>query len=110
VDFISFISYIICAVSPPEFNFTNFTGGGIIRWGMVPYYQIFGNFTWGIILGFIGAGLYASERSLGIAFIYLVLVGIFFSIILPMALVYLFGLLFAFIVTIILYRTFVEKR
>lgn len=93
-----------------DFNFTNFTGGGLVRWGFDPYYAIFGNFTWGIILGFIGTGLYAGERSIGTILIYLLLVGIFFSIIFPAPLIYLFGLIFTFLVTIVLYKVFVEKR
>ena len=91
------------------FNFTEFIDGGILRWGMVPYYVIFGNFTWGIILGFIGTGLYANERSIGTTLLYLLLVGIFFSIILPMALVFLFGLIFTFLISIVLYKAFIEK-
>lgn len=100
---------LVVMVNITAFNFTEFINGGIIKWGMNPYYTIFGNFTWGIILGFIGAGLYANERSVGTVMLYLLLVGIFFSIIFPMPITYLFGLIFTFLITIILYKAFIEK-
>ena len=91
------------------FNFTEFIDGGILRWGMVPYYVIFGNFTWGIILGFIGTGLYANERSIGTTMLYLLIVGIFFGAILPMGIVFLLGLIFTFMISVVLYKAFIEK-
>lgn len=97
----------IVFVDIPALNFNDFIEGGIVKWGMQPYYVIFGNFTWGIILGFIGAALYANERSTATVMLYLLLVGVFFSIIFPMPVVYLFGLIFAFTLTYILYRAFV---
>ena len=91
------------------FNFTDFIDGGMLRWGIVPYYVIFGNFTWGIILGFIGTGLYANERSLGTVMLYLLLVGIFFAIVLPFSFVFLLGLIFTFLISVVLYKGFIEK-
>jgi len=93
-----------------QFNFTNFTEAGIIRIAFDPYLSIFGNFTWGIIFGFIGAGLYAGNRSLGLSITYLILVGIFISIIFPIQVMAIFGLILAFLLATVFYITFVEKR
>jgi len=91
-------------------NFTNFTVDGILRAAFDPYTSILGNFFWGIFFGFIGAGLYANERSITTIATYLILIGIFFSIIFPIPLMYLFGLILGFIITVILYVAFVESR
>jgi len=93
-----------------QYNFQNFTADGILRVAFDPYLSIFGNFTWGIIFGFIGAGLYASNRSLGLIITYLILVGIFMSIIFPIQVVAIFGLLLAFLLATVFYITFVEQR
>ena len=93
-----------------EINLTNFTAGGIIRYSLNPYIVIFGNLTFGIIFGFVGAALYANERSLGTIITYLTLVGIFFAIILPAAVVAVFGLILVFALATVFYRTFVETR
>jgi len=90
------------------FNFSNFTNQGIFRVAFQVYYSTFGNFTWGIILGFIGAGIYANERSIGTTAIYLILVGVFMSIILPLPLAGIFGLILAFMITVIFYKAFVQ--
>ena len=102
------ISYIV-AVSI-DLNFSNFTLGGIMRWSMGPYLGIFGNIFWGIMFGFIGGAIYANERSLGTTAAYLILVGAFTSFIFPGALVALFGILLTFIVSVILYITFIQVR
>jgi hypothetical protein len=93
-----------------DFNFSNFTTDGILRVAFDPYYAITGNFTWGIIFGFIGVAIYANERAIGTTSIYLILVGIFVSIIFPMALVTVLGMLLAFMLGIIFYRAFVQSR
>jgi len=93
-----------------EYNFSNFTTDGILRVAFDPYLSIFGNFTWGIIFGFIGAGLYANERSIGTIMIYLILVGIFISIILPAEFAAILGLILAFLFGTIFYLTFVKEK
>lgn len=93
-----------------DLSLDNFTNSGIIRVAFDPYLSIFGNFTWGIIFGFIGAGLYANERSIATISIYLILVGIFFSIIFPLWVVYIFGLLLSFLLATVFYITFVKTR
>jgi len=91
------------------YNFSNFSRDGFLRVAFDPYLSIFGNFTWGAIFGFMGAGLFASNRSIGLAITYLVLVGIFVAIIFPEQLIALFGILLAFLVATVLYRTFIKK-
>jgi len=93
-----------------EYNFSNFTTDGILRIAFDPYLSIFGNYTWGIIFGFIGAGLYANERSMGTIMIYLILVGVFISIILPVAFAAILGLILAFIFGTIFYLSFVKEK
>jgi len=103
----SILSIVAAAIN---LNMSNFTRDGIIKVAFNPYVSIFGNMTWGIILGFIGAGLYANERSLATIVTYLVLVGMFFAIILPSPIVAILSLILIFAVTVILYKTFVEAK
>ena len=93
-----------------EFNFSNFTNQGIIRVAFLPYTSLFGNYFWGIMFGFIGAGIYAKKRSKLTTAIYLIIVGIFFGIVLPYHLAYLLGLVLAFLITVIFYNTYIEKK
>lgn len=104
------VSKILVIAAAVNFNFTSFTAEGILRVAFDPYYNIFGNLTWGIILGFIGAGLYANERSIGTIATYLILVGIFAAILFPNQLVFLFGMILAFVISVIFYITFIESR
>jgi len=69
-----------------------------------------GNYFWGIFFGFIGAGVYARQRSILTGMVYLILVGIFFSIVLPHMFAYLLGLILAFMFTTIFYNAFVKKK
>ena len=93
-----------------DFNFSNFTGQGILRAAFDPYVSIMANFTWGAIFGFIGIAIYANERSIGTATLYLILIGIFISIIFPNALMAIFALMLAFMLGVIFYRTFIQAR
>ena len=104
----NFLSSIIMAIY--QYNFSNFASDGFLRVAFDPYLSIFGNFTWGIIFGFIGAGLYASNRSMGLAITYLVIVGIFMSIIFPAEVVAIFGLILAFLLATVFYIAFVQKQ
>jgi len=81
-----------------------------LRIAFDPYLSIFGNFTWGIIFGFIGAGLYGSSRSIGLLISYLVIMGIFISIIFPAQLMAIFGLILAFLLATVFYKAFIEKQ
>ena len=73
-----------------DFNFTNFTSQGIFRVAFDPYVSVVGNFTWEIIFGFIGIAIYANERSIGTATLYLILIGLFISVVFPTALIGIF--------------------
>jgi len=91
-----------------DINITNFSQN-FLRWAFNPYTSIFANFTWGIIFGFIGAGLFVGSKSIITAFTYLVLVGIVFAIILPWAIIAIFGLVLVFIGTTAFYVILVER-
>lgn len=103
-------SKFLIVMAAIDFSLQNLTTEGILRVAFNPYISVFGNFTWGIILGFIGTGLYANERSVGTIATYLILVGIFGSILFPAQLVMLFGLLLAFTLSVIFYISFIETR
>lgn len=87
-------------------NLSNLTSYGIFRAAFDPYYSIFGEFTWGIILGFIGAALYINERSVATIMGYLILVGFFTSIIFPSHVIVIFGILLSFILATVFYNAF----
>jgi len=108
LEIIRIISLIVAATL--DFNFSNFTNIGILRVAFDPYYSIVGNFLWGIIFGFIGMAIYANERSIGTATLYLILIGIFISVVFPAALIGIFGLMLAFTLATIFYKTFVQSR
>lgn len=92
------------------FNMSDFMGE-IMRYAFAPYLVIFGNMFWGIFFGFIGAGIYAgSERSWLPTIGYLIIIGVIFSAILDFFMIAIFGLILAFLVTVLLYNVFVEAR
>jgi len=93
-----------------DINMSNMTRDGIIRVAFNPYLAIFGNLTFGIIFGFIGAAVYANERSISTIITYLVLVGIFFAIVLPIPIAAIFGLILVFALSTVFYKTFVEPK
>ena len=89
---------------------SNFTRDGIIKVAFNPYIAIFGSFTFGIIFGFIGAAVYVNERSISTIITYLVLIGIFFAIVLPIPIAAIFGLILVFALATVFYKAFVESR
>lgn len=106
----SIISHCMFMAATIGLNFTDFTAEGILRVAFDPYYNIFGNLTWGIIMGFIGGGLYANERSIGTITTYLILVGVFIGVLFPSQVLFLFGMILAFVISVIFYITFIESR
>lgn len=108
--FLILLSSSVVYAESVNISFDDFTDEGIFRVAFAPYVAILGNFTWGVIFGFIGAGLYANERSISVISAYLILVGTFFSIILPYSVVYLFGLILAFVLTVIFFIAFIRKK
>ena len=54
--------------------------------------------------------MYAKKRSKLTTAVYLIIVGIFFGTVLPYHIAYLLGLVLAFIVAIIFYNTYIEKK
>lgn len=101
------IPQIVCAF---EFNLTNITDGGLARAMFDCYRLIFGNFFWAIVFGFIGAGIYVNERSIGTIVTYLILVGMFISIIFTLEVVAIFGLFLGFLLSVIFFKAFVDKK
>jgi hypothetical protein len=93
-----------------DLNFSNFTNEGILRVAFSPYLTVLGNSFWGALFGFIGVALYANERSVGVVTLYLILIGIFISIVFPESLMGIFSLILAFALGVIFYKAFVQKR
>lgn len=92
-----------------DFNITNFTSNWLV-YAFSPYASIFGNAMWGIIFGFMGAGIYAGSRSGPTVFTFLIIVGLIFSIILPEALIAIFVMVVTLIGTSALYVVYVTKK
>lgn len=103
------IEKLLVIMSFIEFNLTNFSMN-MFRLSFGTYIDTFGSLFFAIFFGFIGAGLYANERSIGTITTYLILVGAFMGIVMPDAVVAIFGLLLAFALAVIFYRTFVETK
>ena len=86
----------------------------IVQHSVEPYTNIFGNYFWGMFFGFIGVSIYAAgagdSRIYLVLISYLVGVGIIFGVILDNAVVAIFGLLLAFLISAILYKVFVETK
>jgi hypothetical protein len=113
MSILSTIWIVLVSEFPEIFNFSNFTNRGILRVAFDPYLSVFGNFTWGIIAGFIGAALYINERSIGTLTIYLILTGVFMSIVFrgpAGVLVGLFGVILALLLAVIFFRAFVQDN
>jgi len=91
-------------------NFTNFTTDGIFRITFAVYLAIFGDLFWGMLFGVIGGAIFISNRSIGLITTYLILVGAILGILLPTHIVPIFGIMLGFAITVILYKTFVEKQ
>jgi hypothetical protein len=91
-------------------NFTNFTSDGIFSISFAVYLSIFGDLFWGMLFGIIGGALYASNRSIGVVTTYLIIVGSVLGILLPIFIIPIFGIILGFALTIIFYKTFVEKK
>ena len=87
------------------------------RYAISPYTDLFGNMWgmfWGIFFGFMGTALYAAgtgdSRIYLVLISYLVGVGLIFGMILDNAIIAIFGLLLAFLISAVLYKVFVEAR
>ena len=92
-------------------NLSNMSGTGIIGLGFQPYIATLGSAFWGMLFGFPGAAIYVNaERKYMGVFAYLTLIGLFFTVILPVLVAALFGMILTLIVTLLLYRVFVENR
>lgn len=104
------LSKMMIVMATIDFNLTNMTRDGIFYVAFNPYTHVLGNLTWGVIMGFIGAGLYANERSIGTITTYMIVMGVFGSIVFPDQLVFLFGIIVAFLLSVIFYKTFIEVK
>ena len=91
-----------------DINVSDFIGN-FLQYAFDPYTSIFANFAWGIIFGFIGAGIFVGSKSIITIFTYLAVVGIVFAVILPIALIAIFGLILVFIGTVAFYTILVER-
>jgi len=91
-----------------DINVSNFINE-YLRYAFDPYTSMFGNFTWGIIFGFVGAALYVGSKSIPTVFTYLALIGLIFAIILPWGIFAIFGLILVFIGTTAFYVLLIDS-
>ena len=105
-----YVCYIVLII---DANITNFTQNWSY-YAMKPYLDIFGSLFWGMFFGIIGASIYVSgegdPRIYLVVLAYLFIVGLIFGIVLPMAIIAIFGLILTFLVTNVFYKTFVEPK
>lgn len=106
IELLQHIPQLVCSF---QFNLTNLTDYGIARAMFWCYRELFGNFFFAIMFGFIGAGIYVNERSIGSIVTYLILVGIFMSIIFTTEVIAIFGVFLAFLLGVIFYKAFIER-
>lgn len=91
-------------------NVTQLFEDGLIKVAFGPYIAILGSVFFGVFFGFIGAGLYINEKSTGTLLGYLILVGIFCSIILHEFVVIAFGLILVFLIASVFYKAYMVER
>jgi len=104
----SIIAWMVLTI---DINLTNMTGTGMLSLGFQPYIDLLGSAFWGILFGFPAAAIYVnSERKYMGVFGYLTLIGLFFTIILPVPIAAFFGMILTLIVATLLYKVFVETR
>ena len=78
--------------------------------GFVPYTNLVGNWFFAMFFGFIGGSVYIGTGNKNALLTYLILVGIFMTLVLPSLVLAIFGLLTGFIIASILYFAFIQKR
>ena len=96
-------------ISAISINVSDFINNWL-QYSFNPYTSMLGNLVWGIIFGFIGAGIFVGSKSVQTAFTYLVIVGVVFGLILPQAIIGIFGLIVVFIAASVFYTVFVEGK
>ena len=103
------VFYISNLILSSIVNFSNFTSDGIFKVSFQVYLVIFHDLFWGLLFGFIGAGIYANNRNKSTIATYLILVGAILGVILPTHIVGIFGIILGFILAVIFYKSFIES-
>jgi len=80
------------------------------KMGFVPYTGMLGNWFFAMFFGFIGGAVYIGTGNKGALLTYLMLVGIFMTLVLPFLILTIFGLIVGFIIASILYYAFIQKE
>ena len=80
------------------------------RYGFQPYTAMIGNYFYALFFGFIGGSIYMGTGNIGSTLVYFLLVGIFMAMIIPSIIYFIFGLMSAIIISVILYRVLIQKR
>lgn len=76
----------------------------------VPYTSMIGNWFYATFFGFIGGAIHLGSKNIGATLTYFILVGIFFTMIVPSLILTIFGLISGIIIAVILYYGFVYKK
>lgn len=88
---------------------SNFTSNPV-RTMLSEYYDMFGVFTMGIFFALTGAIIYTHTRSIPAVIIFLLFTGAIGAVIFPAYIGIFFGLILAFMIGAILYKSIVTKR
>jgi len=80
------------------------------QYAFSPYTTIFGDLTFGILFGFIGAGIYVGAGSKVSVFGFMILAGIIFAVVFPAIMILMFAVLVTFIGTGVLYSVYTRTR
>jgi len=102
------LSWILLSI---QINLTNMSAAGIVGIGFAPYINLLGSAFWGMLFGFPAAAIYVNaERKYMGVFGYLTIIGLFFTVILPIPIAAFFGMILTMIVATLLYKVFVENK
>ena len=92
-----------------DINLSDFVNNWMI-YAFSPYTTLFGDLTFGIIFGFIGAGIYVGAGSKVTIFGFMILTGIVFSVVFPSTVIIMFAVLVTLIGTAALYAVYTQKQ
>jgi len=102
----SFLLFIMVTI---DINLSDFVTNWL-KYAFNPYTSIFGDLTFGILFGFIGAGVYVGAGSKITIFGFMILAGIIFAVVLPSVVILMFAVLVTFIGTAVLYNVYTRTK
>jgi len=102
----SFLLFVLVSI---DINLSDFVRNWS-QYAFNPYTSIFGDLAFGILFGFIGAGIYVGAGSKVSVFGYMIVIGIIFAVVFPAIMILMFGVLVTFIGTGVLYNVYARTK